>query len=179
MKNTMGDNSFKNRGRIFLIGFMGSGKTTFGKKLASLTDRPFYDLDEEITHKIGMCISDYFLKYGEDEFRKQEKEALHELARVQEGIIATGGGTPCFYDNMKWMKSKGITIYLNMPAKALLSRLSGKEREKRPLLQGKDDSQLLTYINTTLTERDPYYQQADITLNALTANPKNLLKELV
>ncbi len=172
------NSSVKQKSVIFLIGFMGCGKTTLGKKTATVMDQPFLDLDELVTQRIGMSIPEYFSKYGEHAFREQERKALHELAHLDNGIVATGGGAPCYNDNMEWMNTKGITVYLKMSAEALFSRLSQKERQTRPLLKEKNDEQLLTFIKTKLLEREPYYSLAQITLDAIKIKPKSLLKEL-
>lgn len=164
---------------IFLIGFMGSGKTTLGKKVAQKTGYSFVDLDELIVREIGMSINDYFEKHGEASFREIERETLHRLGETSNTIIATGGGTPCHLDNMEWMNQHGKTIYIKLSPKALLSRLSQKETESRPLLKGKSNEELLTFITEKLEERNPFYHQAKIVFDGLQSTPKDMIKQIV
>ena len=145
---------------IFLIGFMGSGKTTWGRKLALRTDRTFIDLDDEIVAETGMPIPEYFTKHGEEAFRILESRVLKQLPLEQPVVIATGGGTPCYFDNMAWMNKNGKTIYLCMPAKALWSRLMQTDVATRPALGGLTGKALLDDITARLAERTPHYQQA-------------------
>lgn len=146
---------------IFLIGFMGSGKTTWGKKIAAALELPFVDLDHEIVNHIGMSIPEYFSIHGEENFRQLENEFLKKQFG-RKGIISTGGGTPCFYDNMDWIKENGIALYLYHTPKSLWSRLSQSDVNKRPVLKGLTGEDLLTFIETKLAERAPYYEQAQI-----------------
>jgi len=146
---------------VFIVGFMGSGKTTWGKKIAAALEVPFIDLDHEIVNHIGMSIPAYFNIHGEEEFRKLENKFLKDQVG-REGIISTGGGTPCFYDNMEWIQENGISLYLFHTPKSLWSRLSQSDVSKRPVLQGLNGDELLTFIENKLLERAPYYEQAHI-----------------
>ena len=146
---------------IFLVGFMGSGKTTWGKKLANALELPFVDLDHEIVAHIGMTIPEYFEQYGEASFRQLESEFLAKQEN-RLAIISTGGGTPCFNDNMEWIKNNGISLYLYHTPKSLWSRLSQSDVNKRPVLKGLTGDQLFEFIETKLAERAYYYDQADI-----------------
>ena len=146
---------------IFLVGFMGSGKTTWGKKIANALTLPFVDLDHEIVEHIGMSIPEYFEQHGEDNFRKLENEFL----KKQEGriaIISTGGGTPCYFDNMDWIKNNGLSLYLYHTPKSLWARLSQSDVNKRPVLKGLNGEELLAFIETKLAEREEFYEAADI-----------------
>lgn len=145
---------------VFLIGFMGSGKTTWGRKLAVKTDRIFIDLDDEIVSEAGMPIPEYFALYGETAFRALESRVLKNLSLEQPAVIATGGGTPCYFDNMAWMNKTGKTIYLCMPPKALWSRLMQTDIAARPALGGLTGKPLLDDITAKLAARTPHYQQA-------------------
>lgn len=145
---------------VFLIGFMGSGKTTWGRKLALKTERVFIDLDEEIVSETGMPIPEYFAQHGEAAFRKLESHVLKALPLEQPSVVATGGGTPCFFDNMAWMNKTGKTIYLCLPPKALWSRLMQTDIAARPALRGLSGKELLDDITEKLAERTPHYQQA-------------------
>lgn len=144
---------------IFLIGFMGSGKTTCGKKIATALELPFIDLDHEIVHHIGMSIPEYFDKYGEENFRLLENQFLKKQIN-RKGIISTGGGAPCYYDNMQWAKENGLVLYLYHTPKSLWSRLSQSDVNKRPVLKGLSGDELLTFIEKKLEERSPFYDQA-------------------
>lgn len=146
---------------VFLVGFMGSGKTTWGKKIASALDLPFIDLDQEIVANIGMSIPEYFNTYGEAEFRKLENEFLKKQAG-RRGIISTGGGTPCYFDNMAWIQENGVSLYLYHTPKSLWARLSQSDVSKRPVLEGLSGDELLLFIESKLDERAPYYEQAHI-----------------
>lgn len=144
--------------RIFLIGYMGSGKTTTGRKMASLYDCPFIDLDTRIETTTGKSISEHFI-LGEDHFRKVEQQTLHNASTDSKFILSTGGGTPCFHGNMDWMNKNGITVYLKLDPLSLFHRLKASKRP-RPLLEGKSDEELLEFIKNNLAEREPVYRQA-------------------
>tara|TARA_B100000902_G_scaffold399656_1_gene471620 strand:+ start:5904 stop:6401 length:498 start_codon:yes stop_codon:yes gene_type:complete len=151
--------------RIFLIGFMGSGKTTLGKELSKDLDLKFIDLDAYIENKIGMTIIDIFNNKGEEKFRIIEKECLIELSTEKNIVIATGGGTPCFYNNMQMILDCGISIYLKTEIEDLLKRLE-KDRKGRPLIQNKSINEIKTYIKNQLPKRDNFYKQSDYTIDA-------------
>lgn len=150
--------------RIFLIGFMGCGKTTVGRKLASQLDYPFIDLDKQIVSQTGMPIQDYFREHGESKFRELERDTLRSTAS-ENVIVATGGGAPCFFDNMDWMNANGTTVYIMMPPKALASRLQGAS--DRPLINGLHGEELTKFIETKLAEREPFYKQAKYLVNGI------------
>lgn len=145
--------------RIFLIGYMGSGKTTLGRKLACIIQHQFIDLDEYIEEQEGRIISQIFEEDGEDYFRKLERVYLHKVIEKEDVVISTGGGTPCFFDNMDQMNEYGKTIYINMHPKALLPRLISSP-STRPLLAGKDGKEMLNYVFKTLRSREKYYHKA-------------------
>ena len=145
--------------RIFLIGYMGSGKTSLGEKLADKLEHEFIDLDAYIEKEEGRTISQIFEEDGEDYFRKLERVYLHRIIDKEDVIISTGGGTPCFFDNMEQMNEYGKTIYINMHPKALIPRLKSST-VTRPLLEGKDDKEMLDYIFQSLRERERYYKKA-------------------
>src|SRR5690606_4885371 len=160
---------------VFLIGFMGSGKTTWGRKLAVKTDRIFIDLDDEIVNEAGMPIPEYFALYGETAFRTLESRVLKRLSLEQPAVIATGGGTPCYFDNMAWMNKTGKTIYLCMPPKALWSRLMQTDIAARPALGGLTGKPLLDDITARLAERTPHYQQATHIVDQLSMRLDDLI----
>ena len=154
----------KSKERIFLIGFMGAGKSTLGRALAHSMNYSFVDTDDLIVQKEGRSISNIFKIEGESYFRIQEKKAIERLCKRKKIVIATGGGMPCFLDNMTLIQSNGLSIFIELTADSLLTRLK-HEKEHRPLLNEKDDEMLLSWINEKLTERNVYYHQADIILD--------------
>jgi len=160
---------------VFIVGFMGSGKTTWGRKLADKTGRTFIDLDEVIVQEIGMPIAAYFTEYGEHAFRELESRTLKNIAPDLPAVVSTGGGTPCYFDNMAWMNRHGITIYFQLPPKALWSRLMQTDIGTRPALNGLSGPELLDYITAKLAERAPYYEQASYTVNQLAVRPEELI----
>ncbi|MEC3880364.1 shikimate kinase [Parapedobacter sp. 10938] len=160
---------------VFLIGFMGSGKTTWGRKLALKTGRAFIDLDEEIVNETGVPIAEYFSQHGETAFRTLESRILKNLPFEQPAVVATGGGTPCYFDNMAWMNKTGKTIYLCMPPKALWSRLMQTDIAARPALGGLTGMALLDDITAKLADRTPHYQQATHIVDQLSMRLEDLI----
>jgi shikimate kinase len=146
---------------IYLIGFMGSGKTTAGKKLASLLGWSFVDLDKKIEEHVRMTIPEIFSKHGEAWFRQAESDILKSLGSESGAVISTGGGAPCHSDNMSYMLDKGLTVYLRLTPQQLVSRLSNA-REERPLLKGMKGEELLGFITDKLAEREKWYTQAEL-----------------
>jgi shikimate kinase len=163
--------------RIYLIGFMGSGKTTVGRNLAKRSGFEFIDLDDMIETKCKATIPVLFQKYDEHAFRIIERESLAETAGMREVVIATGGGTPCFFENMKWMNDHGVTIYLKLDPVSLIHRLQAS-RKVRPLLKGKSETEITDYVIAKLTEREPFYNKADIIVKGESLKMKNLLSEI-
>ncbi|MBX2889389.1 MAG: shikimate kinase [Saprospiraceae bacterium] len=148
---------------VFLVGFMGSGKTHWGSVLAEHLGCPFLDLDAFIEEGEGRSVSEIFSAEGETVFRVLEREYLRRLVALPPSVVATGGGAPCFSDNMAWMKQHGTTIYLKTSPSVLSSRLQ-HEKEKRPLLKGVGESELTAEIERRLVPREPFYEQAEIVL---------------
>ncbi|WP_295117353.1 shikimate kinase [uncultured Chitinophaga sp.] len=148
--------------RVFLLGFMGAGKTYWGKQLAEHLQLPFFDLDEVVTEREGMSVSDIFAAKGEDSFRQMEKDTLRELVKEQEKfVISCGGGTPCFHDNIGFMNDSGTTIWLNPSVDVMVDRLKRK-RGKRPLLKDLSDEELTAFVEKKLMAREPVYEQAKV-----------------
>lgn len=151
--------------RIILIGFMGSGKTHWGKQVAHRLQLPFFDLDEEVVKAAGKTVTEIFADSGEEYFRQKEKDTLEALVDANESLVLScGGGTPCFFNNIEYMKKVGIVVWLNTNVDVLLQRLL-KEKAKRPLIKDISDEDLRTYIIRKLNERRMYYEQADVTLD--------------
>ena len=159
---------------VFLIGFMGSGKTTWGKKLANALELPFIDLDHEIVAQIGMSIPEYFALHGEEKFREKEREILQQQVDHL-GIISTGGGTPCFFDNMDWLLKNGTVLYLKHSPKSLWNRLSQSDVNKRPALKGLTGQELLQFITAKLEERSPFYDRAHIFVDQINTPLEDLV----
>ena len=125
--------------KLYLTGFMGSGKSLIGKKLAEKLQFKFLDLDTAIEEYAGKSVAEIFVEKGEAAFREMEQKMVRQTDKLQNTIIATGGGTPCFYENMDWMNKHGLTIFLEVSPEILAQRLKG-EKQKRPLLAGKNES---------------------------------------
>ena len=145
--------------RIYLIGYMGSGKSHLGRKFAKHLGLQFIDMDHYIEKRNYKTIPQIFAEEGEAEFRKKERKALEELSEFTDIVIATGGGAPCFFDNIDLMNNSGKTIYLNIDPKILAFRLM-KSKTERPLIKGKSKDELIDFINETLKKRNEFYSQA-------------------
>lgn len=151
--------------RILLTGYMGAGKTTLGRALAERLGITFIDLDQYIEQRFRKSISQIFAEKGEEGFRDIERRMLHEVAEFEDVIISTGGGTPCFFDNIDFMNSKGTTVYLQASIERLFIRLSIARRQ-RPLIKDKNDEELRSFIVEQLAKREPFYTKAQYTFAA-------------
>ncbi len=147
--------------RIYLIGMMGVGKSTLGKQLANALGYSFLDTDTQIAFIEGRSIQRIFDMEGESYFREAEQHILHQTATDVNSVIATGGGTPCFFDNMEWINTHGKSVYLEANAAFIISRV-GQNTDKRPLLKGKETGELEPFIDQMLAEREPYYSCAHL-----------------
>lgn len=145
--------------RFFLIGYMGAGKTTLGRALAKEFDMQFIDLDSYIEARFCKTITNIFAEKGEEGFRDIERRMLHEVGDFEDVIISTGGGTPCFFDNVEYMNQQGTTIFLDVPEERLFIRLS-IARNNRPLIKEKSDNELREFITEQLAKRRPHYEKA-------------------
>lgn len=164
---------------VFISGFMGCGKTTQGKKLAKEMGYYFIDLDDYIADQHDKTITDLFKEVGEDEFRKIETIALQECIKDNfKALIATGGGTPCFNDNLKLMKESGKIVYLKMDAEALYNRLFNAKQD-RPLIRDKADEDMFLYIENLLKTREVFYNQAHIITSGVTVDIEALKTEIL
>ena len=150
---------------IFLIGYMGCGKSTMGRAVSALTGVPFIDLDNYIEQRFHITVKEIFAQRGEGGFRDVERRMLQEVADFEDVIVACGGGTPCFFDNMEYMNTHGTTVFLNTPIDRLHSRLM-RGRHKRPLIADKDDEELMTFIKEALAKRMNHYSKAQISFSS-------------
>lgn len=162
--------------KIFLIGFMGSGKTHWGEIWSKKNNLTFYDLDIKIERAFRMKITEIFEKKGEEKFREMERFHLRKFGHKDNYLLSCGGGTPCFSDNIEWMKSQGTIFYLKAEPEKILEHVM-HETEQRPIIKDVNSSELLFFIQRKLAEREPFYSQADFTLdvNKLNENSLSLL----
>ena len=150
--------------RIFLIGYMGAGKTTLGKAFARAMGLTFIDLDWYIEERFHKTIRELFTERGEDAFRDLERRMLHEAGEFEDVVVSVGGGTPCFFDNVDYMNSVGETVFLDVDIHVLFRRLK-IAKQQRPLLDGKSDEELMTFIQEALQKRLPLYARAKHVFN--------------
>ena len=162
--------------RIYLVGYMGAGKSTTAKRLAKRLGLESYDTDRLFEEKYHITASDFFQKYDEDLYRRLETQILHDTVNFDHAVIATGGGTACFNGNMEWMNLHGFTIFLKISPQTAINRLS-QSKVRRPLVFGKTTEELTAFIQKNYAERMPFYEQAqlvfkgeDCDLDALTAS---------
>lgn len=159
--------------RIYLLGMPGSGKTTLSKQLAKELNYHFVDLDELIIQSERHTIAEIFSIHGEDYFRQIEQKILSNTASLTKSVIALGGGTPCFFDNMEVIKKHGFSIYLDVPLDILAQRVS-KEGGVRPLLNVKPE-ELLTQITERHKQREPFYKQASLTISGANLSVQDIM----
>jgi shikimate kinase len=145
--------------RIYLTGFMGSGKSTVGRLLAARLGAPFLDLDEEIERMAGMRVREIFAQHGEPVFRRMEREALEATLGMPDAVVATGGGTVTFEANTRLIRENGLAVWLNLPFATIAERVGGLGKEDRPLFR--DETQALALYR----ERLPAYRRADLTVD--------------
>ena len=147
--------------RIYLIGYMGVGKTTVGKKLAKLLDIGFVDLDKFIESKYHKTVPELFAERGEREFRLIEQKSLIEVSEIEDVVVSTGGGTPCFFENIRLMNQTGTTVYIHAEPEELAARLR-TSKTVRPIVSGKTGEDLTLFIAQHLRERERFYNQAQV-----------------
>ena len=164
--------------KIFLIGFMGCGKTHWGKILSQKLSVPFFDLDEKVVEQEGKSINDIFKSEGEEYFRMLEKDVLHLLAESHETfVMACGGGTPCFFNNIDYLKKQGTVVWINCSTDCLYQRLL-KEKDQRPLISLIPAHQLKDYIIKKYSSRKIFYQQANVILPEENITLENMLSKI-
>ena len=158
---------------------MGSGKTHWGKLLSHKLTLPFFDLDQRIVEEENTPINEIFAKKGEEYFRMQEKEMLHMLTEGHESfVMACGGGTPCFFNNIDFMNNNGTTVWLNTRLDVLYERLL-KEKQVRPLLKDLKDEQLKMFMVKKFSERRIYYEQAELVIEEDLTNIESLIQNIM
>jgi shikimate kinase len=163
--------------RVYIIGFMGSGKSTAGKRLSAELGWQFIDLDKEIELKAGKTIGEIFSESGEVQFRQLESQTLTGLITNTDTVISTGGGTPCYVGNMDYMLGTGMVVYIKMTPVQLKSRLEGRA-SARPLIKNLNPSELIQYISNKLSEREEYYLKAPIVVDGINLN-MNALSHII
>lgn len=161
--------------KIFLIGMMGAGKTYWAQKMAKWNKCVGYDLDALIEMNEEKTIAEIFEEEGEEYFRKVEAKILRWFNEKKKFIIATGGGTPCFQENMSWMKKDGLVIWLDPSLEVLVNRLS-LEKQQRPLIASLNDNEIAAFIENKLVERHSYYAQAHYRINTDSMNEASMKK---
>ena len=161
--------------RIILIGYMGSGKTTIGKQLSEKLSIPFIDSDQEIEEKMNKTIFQLFEDLGESRFRILESEFIHKLSKTSSFVLATGGGLPCFFDNMLFLNDLGLTIYLKSSTEILTDRLL-IDNKTRPLIKGKNKEELNGFISLNLSSRESIYEKSRFILDESQQNIDSIVQ---
>ena len=151
--------------RLYLTGYMGTGKSTLGRKIATRAELPFLDTDKMVEEAEGAECADIITYAGEEYFREAERRALEKTAEVEDAIISTGGGLPVWGDNQAWMAERGISVYIKRTPEQIVSRLSPYGRYKRPKLRGLNDEELLQVMREGIAEREPIYSKANIVID--------------
>lgn len=163
--------------RIYLIGYMGCGKSTLGRKLATILNLSFIDLDTFLEEKYFRIIPQIFAEEGEAGFREKEQTVLHEVSVFDDVIVATGGGAPCFFDNMEVMNNTGFCIFLDVDTNTLVNRLIHAKTE-RPIINGKSPEVLYHFIEDMMLKRRPYYEKARYIIKGSEIKPEQVLELL-
>ena len=151
--------------RLYLTGYMGTGKSTLGRKIAKRAELTFLDTDKMVEEAEGAEVADIITFAGEEYFRQAERRALEQSAEFENAVISTGGGLPIWGDNQEWMAEHGVSVYIKRSPEQILSRLSPHGRQKRPKFRGKSDEELLQFMHEHLAEREPIYEKADIVID--------------
>ena len=163
--------------RIYLVGFMGSGKSSYAKKLANALGYNLMDLDAEIERQTGHSIPHWFDEIGEEAFREKEAQLLRSTAEQDDLVVATGGGAACFHNSMDWMNANGTTVYLKLFENKLFNRL-WKGKSERPLIEDMDQPELKLFIHEELNDRSVFYSAAHFVILPEQFPPKYLAEQL-
>lgn len=161
--------------RIYIVGYMGAGKSTTARRLAHRLGWEVVDTDDMFEAKYKISVCDFFQKYDEPLYRKLESEVLKETETLENVVVATGGGTACYFDNMEWMNAHGLTVFLRISEQAAVDRLLHAKR-KRPLAIGKSEEELDAFVKQHYAERLPFYEQALLTVKAEDLDLDNLIR---
>jgi shikimate kinase len=164
--------------RVYLVGFMGVGKTTIGYQLSRALNMPFVDIDQYITNKYNTSVQEIFEQQGEAHFREIEKSALYDSFQIPNAVISTGGGTPCFFDNIEQMNKNGMTFYLKLPEDVILNRLSNSMRE-RPLVKDKSEEELKEIVQNLFESRRSFYEKAHYEVDAANKNALHYITRIL
>ncbi len=165
--------------RLYLIGYMATGKSTIGRKVAKRTELPFLDTDKMLEEAEGAECADIMTYAGEEYFRNAERKALEKTAEVEDAIVSTGGGLPVWGDNQEWISEHGVSVCLKRTPEQILSRLSPYGRQKRPKFRGLNDEELLEFMHKHLAEREPTYMKADIVIDCSQMDDYEVVDKLV
>ncbi|RIW17372.1 AAA family ATPase [Algoriphagus lacus] len=166
--------------KVVLVGLPGCGKSTFGRQLAQELKFPYLDLDIQVEEKFQQKIPEIFSIYGEGKFREWETETLSELLKRESSfVLATGGGAPCFNDNMDMINEAAISVYLDVPLDAISERLRVSKVQNRPMFQGLDQGEITLKLKSLLSQREYFYNQAKIKLSGEDFSAELLMYELI
>lgn len=166
--------------KIVLVGLPGSGKSTFGRHLASILEYPYYDLDQLIEDRFQMKIPEIFVQKGEGKFREWETEVLQGFLKREESfVLASGGGCPCFNDNMDIINKNAVSVYLDVPIEEISVRLGLSKAHKRPMFSGLDQGEITLKLKSLLVEREYFYLQSKIKLSGEEFSAEFLVSELI
>ena len=166
--------------KIFLVGYMGCGKSSLGRKVAKAGNMRFVDMDSIIEEREGAAISDIFRYEGEEYFRQRERALIEEFAAEDADlVISTGGGVPTWKDNMTRINEIGYSVYLRRTAQQIASRLSPHGRQKRPKLRGLNDEELVAFMTQNMAEREPYYAQASHCIDCAACSDEELIAKIL
>ena len=160
--------------KIYLVGYMGAGKTTTARRLAQRLGWEVADTDALFEEKYKISVNDFFNKYDEPLYRKLESEVLKATEGLENVVVSTGGGTACYFDNMEWMNNHGLTVFLQISPKAAVDRVI-HSRHKRPLAEGKSEEELTEFVNSHYASRMPFYEQARLTVKSEDLDVEGLL----
>lgn len=166
--------------KVVLVGLPGSGKSTFGRSLAATLKLPYYDLDHLIEERYRMKIPEIFTLYGEGKFRTWESETLELTLKKDESfVLASGGGCPCFNDNMDLINQNSYSVYLDVPLEEISGRLGGSKVQNRPMFSGLDQGEITLKLKSLLAQREYFYNQAKIKLSGEDFSAELLVSELI